>query len=117
MEANEAMKAMARTTTYAADELIEQLRLAADVFRPAGHAADELTALREALSAMCAAQQVEPYRGWNLTALNQATDKARALLGLPSVRELNPDIAAMQDHAAANKGAIAHLLTPESDNG
>lgn len=78
-------------------------------------AADELTALREALSAMCAAQQVEPYRGWNLTALNQATDKARALLGLPSVRDLNPDIAAMQDHAAANKGAIAHLLTPESD--
>ena len=71
-------------------------------------AADELTALREALSAMCAAQHVEPYRGWNLTALNQATDKARALLGLPSVRELNPDIAAMQDHAAANKGAIAH---------
>lgn len=66
--------------------------------------------LRGALEAMCAAQRVEPYRGWNLTELNKAADHARELLGLPSVRELNPDIAAMQDAAEANKDAIRASL-------
>lgn len=54
MEANEAM---ARTTTYTADELIKQLRMAADVFHPAGQAADELTALRERVAELEGAAQ------------------------------------------------------------
>lgn len=72
--------------------------------------ADEITALRETLRAMCEAQEVQPYSGWNLTALNKATDRARELLGLPSIRDLNPDIAALQEAAAANKEAIGSLL-------
>ena len=66
------------------------------------------------LRAVCDAQSVSPYRGWNLTALNKAVDKIREHLGLPSIRDLNPDIAAMQDAAEANKGAI-RALTPTPD--
>jgi hypothetical protein len=65
-----------------------------------------------ALSTMLEAQMVQPYRGWNITALNKAAASARELLGLPSVRDLNPDIAKMQDHALANRDAIRSLSTP-----
>lgn len=79
--------------------------------------------LSEALAAMCAAQKVEPYSGWNLTELNAAAaaaDRARELLGLPSIRDLNPAIAEMQDKAAANRDSIRSLLghaalTPSDD--
>lgn len=66
--------------------------------------------MRKALTAMCAAQKVEPYSGWNLTELNAATDRARELLGLPSIRDLNPAIAEMQDKATANRDSIRSLL-------
>lgn len=72
-------------------------------------AADEIEALRKGVDEMLASQMVQPYRGWNITNLNKAADRARELRGLPSVRELNPDIAAMQDHAAENAAAIRAL--------
>jgi len=62
------------------------------------------------LNAILDAQNAQPYRGWNITKLNKAVDAAREHLGLPSIRELNPDIAAMQDHARANKDAIQSAL-------
>lgn len=34
-------------------------------------------ALEEALRGLLSAQVVQPYRGWNITALNKATDQAR----------------------------------------
>lgn len=71
------------------------------------------------LNAILDAQNAQPYRGWNITKLNKAVDAAREHLGLPSIRELNPDIAAMQDHARANKDAIQSALqsppAPEQD--
>ena len=63
------------------------------------HVSEEM---RELLLEMLAAQRVQPYRGWSITELNKAADKARAMLGLPSVCDLNPDIAAMQDAVKAN---------------
>ena len=68
----------------------------------------ERDGLREALDDILGAQMVEPYRGWNLTALNKATDKAREMRGLPSIRDLNPDIAKMQD--AAKRNGLAELI-------
>ena len=61
------------------------------------------------LENILSAQHVQPYRGWNITSLNKHADAARAFLGYPSIRELNPDIAAMQDHVAANRGALLSL--------
>jgi hypothetical protein len=69
----------------------------------------DLEGRNAALEAMLAAQLVQPYRGWNLTALNKAADHARELCGMPSIRELNPDIAAMQDAAEKNREAIAGI--------
>lgn len=84
-EPNEAMKAMARKTTYAADELIKQLRLAADVFHPAGQAADELTALRERVAAADKALydglvRASGARGMRISRLTDAIEAARAAL-------------------------------------
>jgi len=68
---------------------------------PAKFEADHLAGVGDNhLRAILSAQKVEPYRGWNITELNKAGEAARAYLGLPSVRDLNPDIAALQDHAA-----------------
>lgn len=67
----------------------------------ARHRQQSENALREVLDEILAAQNVQPYRGWNITKLNAAVDNARALLNLPSVRDLNPDIAKMQDCARA----------------
>lgn len=65
---------------------------------------------RELLHAILAAQNVQPYRGWNITALNKAVDAAREHLGLPSIRDLNPDIAAMQDAARKNGAAFEAVV-------
>jgi len=73
---------------------------------------------RELLAAMLKAQKVSPYRGWSMTDLNRAADAAREFLGLPSIRDLNPDIAKMQDAAAANGPALrAALSVPEVAQG
>lgn len=58
--------------------------------------------LEQLLRQMLGAQMVQPYRGWDITALNRAVNDAREFLGLPSIRELNPSIAKMQDAAIAN---------------
>lgn len=66
------------------------------------------------LRAILAAQVVEPYRGWNITNLNMAADAAREYLGQPSIRDLNPDLAAIQDAAEANKAAFQRLVMPDT---
>lgn len=58
--------------------------------------------LEQLLRQVLCAQIVQPYRGWDITALNRAVDGAREFLGLPSIRALNPDIAKMQDAAIAS---------------
>lgn len=76
---------------------------------------DSMSEKRKALlQEVCDAQTVSPYRGWNLTALNRVVDQIREHLGLPSIRNLNPDIAAMQDAALANRGAIQAIQAPRA---
>lgn len=102
------------------DELVGMVRYVAALSTPTAEPMAELQRLGQEydgealLRAVCDAQSVSPYRGWNLTALNKAVDKIREHLGLPSIRDLNPDIAAMQDAAEANKDAI-RALTPTPD--
>lgn len=52
-------------------------------------------------------------RGWSMTQLNAAADSGRSYFGLPTIRELNPDIAAMQDTVRSrvkeNEGSLSRF--------
>lgn len=92
---------------YTSDRTLKRLALAALRTPAPAPVGGDVVGL---LNAILDAQNAQPYRGWNITKLNKAVDAAREHLGLPSIRELNPDIAAMQDHARANKDAIQSAL-------
>ncbi len=92
-------------------ELADRCKFAALTTPPGEDGRDKL------LQEVAEAQDVQPYRGWNLGKLNKVAGRIREHLGLPSVRDLNPDIAKMQDAALANKDALRDLIAAPADDG
>jgi hypothetical protein len=57
---------------------------------------------------------VQPYGGWDIGKLNALADRLRVERGLPTVRDLNPDIDKMLSHVEGNKEAVRSALLPQT---
>ena len=66
--------------------------------------------VRRMLNAFLSCRTALPYKGWSVGKLNEIADEARAYLGLPSILELNPDLARIVETAVRNSETIRSLV-------